>query len=132
MTTAEDVNSWVQRYQNAWITNDPDDVAALFTEDATYEFVPNDPEAAHGRDEIVAEWMDSQDSPETWKFDFEFMGFVKDDTALVRGVTEYLDGSPTYDNLWFIRLDDDGRATHFTEWYHAREGTGDEEEDDDV
>jgi uncharacterized protein (TIGR02246 family) len=28
--------TWVQGYIQAWETNDPGDIAALFTEDATY------------------------------------------------------------------------------------------------
>ena len=31
---------WLQAYFAAWVSNEPDDVAALFTEDATYVIGP--------------------------------------------------------------------------------------------
>lgn len=120
MTNHEDAAAWVTAYRAAWISNDADEIAALFTEDAVYEFRPNDPEPWRGRDAIVAGWLDEQDSPETWNLDFEVRDILPDGTAVVQAVTEYLDARPTFDNLWFIELEG-GRARHFTEWYVARE-----------
>jgi uncharacterized protein (TIGR02246 family) len=126
MTSTDEVTTWVEAYRKAWISNDPDDVAALFTDDAVYEFRPHDPEPWRGRDAIASGWLEEQDSPETWTFAFEVLGTLDDGTALVRAVTEYLDDRPIYDNLWFITFEG-GRASRFTEWYMAREGTGTDE-----
>jgi ketosteroid isomerase-like protein len=125
MTTTDEATTWVEAYREAWISNDPDAIAALFTDDAVYEFRPGDPEPWRGRDAIVSGWMEDQDSPETWTLDFHVLGTLDDGTTLVRAVTEYLDERPTFDNLWFITLDG-GKASRFTEWYMAREGTGTE------
>jgi hypothetical protein len=38
--TTESVTSWVDRYLTAWRTNDPDDIAGLFTEDGEYHEGP--------------------------------------------------------------------------------------------
>jgi len=122
MTTPTEAEAWVDAYKNAWISNDADAIAALFTEDAVYELRPSDPEPWRGRDAIVAGWLDDLDSPESWKLDFEIEA-VLGETAVVRAVTEYLDDRPTFDNLWFVTLDG-GRASHFTEWYLARETPG--------
>ena len=132
----DDVRRWVEAYRAAWVTNAPKDIAALFTEKAVYEFRPNDPEPWRGRDAIVAGWLESKDAPETWKFDFTVLGtlnptevnefgmeVVAARTAVVQGVTEYLDHRPTYENLWLITLDDEGRASHFTEWFMVCKGT---------
>jgi ketosteroid isomerase-like protein len=122
----EDVTRWVEAYQAAWISNDRDDVAALFTDDAVYEFRPNDTEPARGRDAIVDTWIAEQDGPETWTFEFTVLGVLgggEGSTAVVQGVTEYLDDRPTYENLWLITLDDEGRASAFTEWFMVRKGT---------
>ncbi len=47
--------AWLDAYFSAWISNDRDDVAALFTEDAVYAVGPF-AEPWVGRDEIVARW----------------------------------------------------------------------------
>jgi ketosteroid isomerase-like protein len=136
MIGKEAVTAWVEGYRAAWTSNDPDAIAALFTDDAVYEFRPNDPEPWRGRDAIVSGWLAERDAPETWRFDFTVLGVMPRDavnelgmavtpdaTAVVQGVTEYLDDRPTYENLWLITLRDDGRASHFTEWFMVRKGT---------
>jgi len=115
MTTTDEVTAWVEAYQQAWISNDADEIAALFTDDALYEFRPNDPDPWRGRDEIVRGWIDDQDSPEVWKLTTEVLGVLPDDTAIVQAVVEYLDDRPDYDDLWLIELEG-GRARRFTEW----------------
>lgn len=36
-----DVNSWMDQYERAWTSNDPEDIRALFTEDAVYNDRPH-------------------------------------------------------------------------------------------
>ena len=132
MTTIDEVRRWMESYRVAWLSNDPRDIAALFTDDAVYELRPNDRSPSRGRDAIVTTWLRLQDDPGSWTFDYIILGFLQpaepdgwaDSTALVQGVTEYLDGKPTYENLFFITLADDGRATRFLEWSYGRPGTG--------
>ena len=110
---------WVAGYVKAWGSNDPDDIAAIFTEDAVYEFSPDDPDKLRGREAIIAGWLDSKDEPGDWTFDWEVLA-ENDDLLIVQGRTDY----PTeklYDNLWVVRLAPDGRATRFTEWYMERD-----------
>ena len=49
------------------------------------------------------------------------MGHLREDEdlVLVQGRTEYPEDRD-YLNLWVIRLDGEGRATEFTEWYMPR------------
>jgi ketosteroid isomerase-like protein len=105
---------WVQRYERAWATNDPDDVRSLFTPDAEYRFHPWD-EPAVGQDAIVEQWLDAQDSADDHTFTWSVVA-VEGPTAVVQGRTTYTDGD-VYLNLWVIRFADDGRAASFTEWY---------------
>ena len=115
-----DVNSWMDLYVRAWSSNEPDDIRALFTEDAIYNTRPHDTNAWRGHDAIVREWSgDSSDKPEDWTFEWTLLG-RDGDTAFVQGVTTYLNGDPTYDNLWVLRFAKDGRVSEFTEWYMAR------------
>jgi ketosteroid isomerase-like protein len=108
---------WVAGYVAAWESNDPDQIGALFSDDAVYLTAP-DADPWRGRDAIVAGWLEHLDEPDTWAFDWRVVhedeGFV-----VVQGRTEYR-ADKDYLNLWIIRLDADGRATEFTEWYMPR------------
>ncbi|MBO0980688.1 nuclear transport factor 2 family protein [Microbacterium sp. SD291] len=108
---------WVEDYVQAWRSNDPDQIGALFSEDARYLTSP-DAEPRVGREAIVGGWLEDLDEPGSWTFEWEVVkeheGFV-----LVQGRTEYPD-ERDYLNLWVIRLDDTGRAAEFTEWYMPR------------
>ncbi|MEE2570380.1 nuclear transport factor 2 family protein [Pseudarthrobacter sp. J64] len=110
------IRFWMEKYIAAWSTNDPEDIKALFTEDAVYSTRPHDPDAWRGREEIVDRWMTARDEPEDWTFDWKLLG-SDGDLAFVQGYTDYLGDRPSYHNLWIIRLAEDGRATEFTEWY---------------
>jgi ketosteroid isomerase-like protein len=111
---------WVEAYEHAWKTNEPDDIRALFTDDATYFTQPwGEPWA--GADGIVDGWLDARDEPGTYQFEWEIAG-VDGDRVFVQGRTDYaasdeLPGGRVYSNLWVIDLDDDGRVRAFTEWY---------------
>ncbi|MET1088745.1 MAG: nuclear transport factor 2 family protein [Arthrobacter sp.] len=116
----EHVRAWMDKYQAAWTSNRPEDIRALFTEDAVYETRPNDPHPWKGQDGIVDAWLAARDEPGDWTFTWEVLG-TDTDTAFVRGVTVYSGSRTTYDNLWVIRLDSSGRASAFTEWFMERD-----------
>jgi len=113
---ADTLTSWIDGYLRAWNSNDPDDIAALFTADAEYRTEPYaDP--IRGRDAIVAFWLANSDEPGRTAFTWTPIT-VTADVAGVEGTTEYRDDPPkTYSNLWIIRLDGRGRCTSFTEWW---------------
>ncbi|MGH2661291.1 MAG: YybH family protein [Actinomycetota bacterium] len=114
------VRGWVERYVRAWETNDPQDIGSLFTDDATYYTAPFR-EPWTGRQAIVDGWLDRKDESGDWTFRFEVQG-IDGDLAFVRGWTTYRTDSD-YSNLWVIRLDPDGRASEFIEWWMAEEGS---------
>ena len=111
--------SWMEHYITAWTSNEPEDIRALFTEDAVYCTRPDDPEAWTGREQIVERWIAGQDVPGDWTFEWKLLG-VDGGRAFVQGRTDYRGDSRSYDNLWVIQLTGDGRATEFTEWYMPR------------
>ena len=119
MTTRADVERWMDLYRAAWTSNAPDDVTALFTEDALYNTRPSGAEPWRGHAGIVVGWLEHSDEPGTWSFDWSIIG-LDGDTAFVQGETYYED-EPDYDNLWVVRLADDGRAREFTEWFMVRD-----------
>ncbi|TDE57168.1 nuclear transport factor 2 family protein [Nonomuraea mesophila] len=105
--------SWIEGYVRAWNSNDPDDIAALFTENAVYYAEPYS-SPWQGRDAIVSEWLARQDKPGEATFEWHPV-CVTDEVSVVQGVTTYPD--KTYSNLWVIRFVPDGRCREFTEWW---------------
>jgi uncharacterized protein (TIGR02246 family) len=113
------VDAWLAAYRRAWHTDDPAEIAALFTEDATYAPWPFS-KAWVGRDSIVSRWVERGDSKAPWQFDSQVLA-VEGDTAVVQGLTTYPahddQAEDIYSNIWVIRLAQDGRAHSFAEWW---------------
>jgi uncharacterized protein (TIGR02246 family) len=120
--TRTDFEQWLERYRAAWTTDDPQQIGALFTEDATYSPWPFS-QPWEGREAIVAKWIERGDSKDPWRFDSELLA-VEGDTGVVKGLTTYPahDDQPedAYSNIWVIRLEPDGRARSFAEWWIQR------------
>ena len=120
--SASPIDLWMQGYLKAWASDDPDDVASLFTEEARYYPEPYS-NPWEGRGEIVREWIARGDSGREWSFTYE-TAVTQGDLAIVQGHTHYgevADPGPEpavdYENLWVIRLAEDGRAREFIEWW---------------
>ena|SRR5213593_1436933 len=115
------VERWMDGYRDAWISNDADQVAALFTVDATYAVSPFT-EHWVGRDEIVRRWTAGvqQDVEMT----YEVLA-TEADLALVhwnvltRNVRDPV--RVEYDGILAVRFADDGRCRDHREWYYRRE-----------
>lgn len=121
-----DVEHWVDQYRHAWSTDDPQDIAALFTEDATYSPFPwpRDNNFWKGRDAIVEKWIGHGDSQVRWRFEHEILA-VEGDTAVIQGWTAYDrgEGEPleeAFANIWVVHFAKDGRARSFAEWWVQR------------
>ncbi|MGG7466166.1 MULTISPECIES: nuclear transport factor 2 family protein [unclassified Plantibacter] len=113
-TTADLAETWVDAYQRAWSSNDPDHIRALFTPTAEYRTEPW-VEPLRGHDAIVASWLERRDEPGTFTFDWTVQG-TDGPLAFIQGETAYTSGK-TYSNLWVVWLAPDGRAMSFTEWW---------------
>ena len=112
---SERLDDWMDAYVEAWTSNDPYDIAGLFTPDAVYDPQTADGER-HGQDEIIAWWQEIDDDPDNW--DFQWQPLVEtEDLAVVTGTTRYLEPAASYRNLFLIRFDAEGLCTDFTEWY---------------
>jgi len=116
---SERLDTWMDAYVLAWSTNESENIAGLFTDDAVY-----DPQTAEGEwdgvSEIVARWQEIDDNEDNW--DFEWQPLVdSEEVAVITGRTRYLDPPTSYRNLFVIRFADDGRCYDFTEWYIEEE-----------
>jgi hypothetical protein len=115
--------SWLEAYDRAWETGDPQAAAALFTEDATYQETPFDA-PMRGRDAIVAYWSDVPLRQEDIRFGYDILATTADQgiahwwATFVRipsGVRVKLDG------VFAVTLDADNRCRTFREWWHRQE-----------
>jgi ketosteroid isomerase-like protein len=107
------LTGWMRGYLQAWESNDPADIGALFTDDALYYTEPS-AEPWRGRDAIVEGWLARKDEPGDATFTWQPL-VETPDLAVITGNTTYSDDS--YSNLWVIRFDSDGRCREFTEWW---------------
>ena len=122
-----DVQTWLDRYVEAWRANEPGPIEALFTDDAVYGYRPwdSDDHTMRGRDAIVSSWLEEPDAPGSWDAHYEPYA-VEGDRAVAIGWSRYApDGDEperTYHNAYLLRFAPDGRCAEFREYYML-EGT---------
>ena len=119
------VAGWLERYVGAWRSYDPEEIGALFADDAVYRFQPweEGDDLLRGRAAIVANWLEQPDEPGSWTA--EYHPYANDgESAVAVGVTRYLatDDEPeaVFHNVFLLRFDDAGRCTEFTDVYMRR------------
>ena len=121
----ETLQSWLDRYVEAWGSYDAEQIGGLFSDDAEYRYHPWD-EPIRGRDAIVASWLEDRDEAGSWRASYAPFA-VDGNDAVATGTSTYLkaDGSVdrTYHNAYVMRFSDDGRCRSFTEWF-IREPSG--------
>jgi ketosteroid isomerase-like protein len=117
-----DVQDWLDRYVEAWRSNERASIEALFTEDAVYGYRPwdSDDHTMRGRDNIVESWLEEPDAPDAWDAHYEPFA-VDGDRAVAVGWSRYAPqgGEPekTYHNAYLLRFAPDGRCAEFHEFY---------------
>ena len=120
--TRDSVTQWLAGYHDAWATDDPDAIRALFTEDASYSTGPFDA-PWEGTDAIVAGWIENGDSSLNVEGDLQITA-IDGDIAVLEGRTRYHDNpegpNSEYANVWFVRLTPEGRAREFREVWVER------------
>jgi hypothetical protein len=126
MTPAE-VQGWLDRYVDAWLTYDPAAIGDLFSADAEYRYHPYD-EPEVGRDTIVRDWVDPEGGASTrdpeGTYEAHYEPFAVDGSrAVAIGESRYYtDATKTklereYRNCYLLEFDGDGRCSSFTEYY---------------
>lgn len=118
------VQRWLDAYNQAWITYDPDEIGALFADDAEYRYHPWDEgdDVLRGRAQIVANWLENRDKAGTYRGEYKPL-LIQGDQAIAVGLSYYYTDETqatldrAYHNLWVIRFTDAGQCRSFTEWY---------------
>jgi ketosteroid isomerase-like protein len=108
------IERWVEMYVRAWTTNDSSDIGALFSDDAAYFPTPFS-KGWHGREAIIAGWLDRKDDPDDWSFEYEIL-CGSDELGVVRGLARYPGERREYRTMWLVRFAPGGRCREFTEW----------------
>ncbi len=103
----------------------PEEIRALFAEDAVYRFHPWDEgaDAVAGREAIVAKWLEEPDAPGAWTAEYRPWA-IDGDRVVAIGESRYLatDAEPeeVFHNVFLLRFDADGQCAEFTELYMRR------------
>jgi ribonuclease HI len=117
-TDGAPIEAWLDGYRRAWTSNDPDDIRALFSDDAVYRPSPFAP-AVTGREAIVTDWLERRDEPGTWSFESEAL-CSSPTLAILSCRIGYRVPDTEYRTIWLVRFDPDGRAREFSEWWMER------------
>jgi SnoaL-like protein len=119
MTDRMMVSWWLAEYETAWRTPGTEDLAQIFTEDATYLQSPY-AEPVAGLDAIKRMWEEEREGPdEVFTLATEIVA-VDGPAAVVRAEVRY--GDPVHQefrDLWVMQIRDDGRCSWFEEWPFA-------------
>jgi ketosteroid isomerase-like protein len=123
----ESAQSWLDQYFTASLSYDPDEIAALFSDDVAYRYHPHD-EPVVGREAVVASWLgedaSTRDAPGTYEGEYSPVA-VDGDTVVATGTSRYRETADgpvirVYDNCFVMRFDGEGRCREFTEFYARR------------
>src|SRR5690349_20226067 len=106
----DQVARWVALYEHAWRAPGTDELATIFTPDASYLQAPYRSPVL-GLADIATMWEQHRDGPdEVFRMSSEVVA-VDGDTAVVRVEVRY--GNPVdqeYRDLWVLRFATDGRC----------------------
>jgi hypothetical protein len=120
----EQIQRWLDAYVAAWKSYDREQIAALYSDNASCRYHPYD-EPIIGRDAIVESWFGTGEGapakdPEGTYDGAYIVAALDGDLAVITGTSVYTDPEVVYDNCWLVRFDDQGRCREFTEWYMKR------------
>ncbi len=112
--------SWLEAYGRAWKTRDPNAVASLFTDDATYHENPFS-QPMRGRAAIREYWTRATGNHSNVRFGYEIL-VVTEDLGVAKWYAEFLRTPPgihvQLDGVFVISLDANCRCASLREWWH--------------
>lgn len=124
--TPELALAWVAAHDEAWRSNDPDEIGNLFSNDGIYHLGPwEGPWRGHtgpivGRPAIVEAWATAFDPHEGFVANADVIA-IDGRRAVVRRTISY-DGAgrepaSRFGCLWIVDFDAEGRCSEYQEWF---------------
>lgn len=124
VTDRATVAGWIEAYERAWRSPDTEQLADLFTEDASYLQSPYLAPVV-GLGAIGRMWEQERDGPdEVFTLETDIVA-VDGSAAVVRAEVHY--GGPPrqeFRDLWILHLQAGGLCSRFEEWAFWPEGPG--------
>ncbi len=122
--TQEQFREWLERYFRAWQSNDPDEVTALFSEDAVYYYGPFQTPSV-GRRKIVERWISSPEQQTEIQYTCAPLA-IHENLGVAHWHVLYRSGKDLsaaieMDGVLVLKFDDQLRCTEHREWYARRE-----------
>ena len=117
------LNSWLERYGEAWKKRNPKSAAELFSEDGTYQVTPFE-EPMRGRAAIFEYWSHVAKTEQNIDFGFEILAATQE-MGVARWWASFVIVPQALhtklDGIFLIRLDAEGRCTSLREWWHKQQ-----------
>ena len=117
----EALNAWLDALGKAWGNQDPDAVAELFTEEATYAWGPFT-EPIKGKQAIRRAWQVATRNQARVAFGYEPLAVTEDGRNVARwwASMEFVQTSQSVrmEGLCLITLTESGRCSVFREWFN--------------
>jgi hypothetical protein len=114
-------DQWLQRYIDCQERGEPEGIRQLWAEDGVYWWGPFE-EPRYGVEAVYEHHRDALSHQSDWKCECEVLA-VTDKYGIARfhlTLNDEMLGAPnTYDGIFLVHLDDEGRCTLFQEWYHS-------------
>lgn len=119
----EQFNRWLERYFEAWRSNDPADVEALFAKDAVYHYGPFEPPTI-GRRSIVERWVYTPSQQQDIQTTYEAIA-VNGNTGVAHWNATFRygtdQGKVEADGILLIKFDQQLLCIEHQEWFSLKE-----------
>jgi hypothetical protein len=114
-----EAQDWLDRYVDAWRSNDPEKIGALFSENVSYRYYPFG-KSIEGREAVVRSWLANPDEPGSWEAHYTPFS-VQDNKVVAVGTSRYFahgeEPQHVYHNCFLIAFDDAGACSSYTEFF---------------
>ena len=114
--THSDVQSWIDKYVDAWRSNGTLKLADIFSSTISYSLSPWKP-ALQGLEQLEKFWEQARSGPgEVFELQSEIVA-IENKTAVVRVEVKYANDTPSrWRDLWILVFDKNGVCISFEEW----------------
>ena len=112
---------WMEKYIRRQEQGDPEVIKELWAQDGVYWWGPFQ-EPRHGMQAVYEHHKNALSHQSAWKCDYTVLA-TSENCGVARfrlTLNDHTPGEPnTYDGIFLVHLNDEGKCTLFEEWYHS-------------